>query len=498
MPVTHHAVVIAGAGPTGLMLAAELKLAGIDVAIVERRTGRELVGTRARGLNARSIELLDQRGMAGRFLAAGYTAQVHGFAHTRLDISDFPTRHPYGLALVQNHIERLLLEWCEDLGVAILRGAELTAFTQAETGIDITLADGTMLRTGYLVGCDGGRSTVRKLAGIGFPGSDPTISNLLGEVEFTEQPPFGMRQSPRLHGINRTPEGQIQVIVTEREVSLDREPSLADLSAELTDLYGSDFGVHSPAWLFRFNDASRQAERYRAGRVLLAGDAAHIHYPAGGQGLNLGLQDAVNLGWKLAQVVRGQSPDTLLDTYHAERHPVAARVLRNTMANVALARQDDRSQAAAAVVAELLATDAGRKLMAGQMSGLDIHYDLGPGHPLLGRRMPDLDLLVAGRPTSVFALLHDARPLLLNFGPAPAAARAWTGRVRVAEAETPGPWELPVIGPVPAPTAVLIRPDGHVAWVGEAATVGFEEALSTWFGAPEETKPANRQTEDDP
>ena len=483
MPVTHHAVVIAGAGPTGLMLAAELKLAGIDVAIIERRTDRELVGTRARGINARSLEVLDQRGIVGRFLTAGYTAQVYGFAHTRLDISDFPTRHPHGLALVQSHIERLLLEWTEELGITILRGAELIGFTQDETGIDIELVSGNGLRAEYLVGCDGGRSPVRKLAGIDFPGFDPTISNLLAEVQFTTEPPFGLRQSPRLHGINRTAEGPIQAIVTERTVSHDREPSLDDLRAELIDLYATDFGVHSPAWIFRFTDASRQADKYRRARVLLAGDAAHIHYPAGGQGLNLGLQDAVNLGWKLAQVVTGTSPDTLLDSYEAERHPVAARVLRNTMANVALTRQEDRSKAANEVVAEFLATETGRKLMAGQMSGLDIKYDFGPGHPLLGRRMPDLDLIVGDRPTTVFALLHDARPVLLSFGPLPPADLAfWTDRVRFVEAQTPGPWELPVIGTVPAPTAVLVRPDGHVAWVGEPASVGPEEALSTWFG----------------
>lgn len=490
MPVTHHAVVIAGAGPTGLMLAAELKLAGIDVAIIERRTGRELVGTRARGINARSLEVLDQRGIVDRFLKAGYTAQVYGFAHARLDISDFPTRRPYGLALVQSHIERLLLEWNEELGVPILRGAEIAGFTQDETCVEVTLAKGNALSAEYLVGCDSGRSLVRKLAGIGFPGSDATISNLLAEVQFETEPPFGLHQSPRLHGINRTAEGPIQAIVTERTLRSDREPTLDDLRAELIDLYGTDYGVHSPAWIFRFTDASRQAEKYRSGRVLLTGDAAHIHYPAGGQGLNLGLQDAVNLCWKLARVVKGQSPDTLLDSYEAERHPVAARVLRNTMANVALTRQDDRSKAANAVVAELLATPPGRKLMAGQMSGLDIAYDFGPGHPLLGRRMPDLDLVVGDRLTTIFALLHDARPVLLSFGPPLADDLArWTGHVRFVEAQTSGPWELPIIGPVPTPTAVLIRPDGHVAWVGEPASVGPEDALSTWFGAPQ-IKPA--------
>lgn len=485
MSIPHHSVIIVGAGPTGLMLAAELRLGGVDVLIVERRTGRELIGTRARGINARSLEVLDQRGIVRRFLNAGYSAQVYGFAHARLDISDFPTRHPYGLALVQSHIERLLLEWTEELKVPILRGAEVKDFTQDDAGLQIALADGRALRAQYLVGCDGGRSLVRKLAGIDFPGSDPSVSNLLAEVEFAEEPQWGLRMQPRLHGINRSDDGKVQVIVTEGVVSLDREPTLADLKAELVDLYGTDFGIQEPAWLFRFTDMSRQANRYRAGRVVLAGDAAHIHYPAGGQGLNLGLQDAVNLGWKLAQVVKGVSPDNLLDTYHAERHPVAARILRNTMANVALTRQDDRSKAANEVVAELLATQAGRKLMGGQMSGLDIHYDLGGGHPLVGRRMPDLDLIVSGRATTVFDLLHGAEPILLSFGPPPNGDWPfWADRVRFIEARTSASWELPIIGAVAAPQAVLIRPDGYVAWADETGSFGgLREALSIWFGA---------------
>ena len=218
---------------------------------------------------------------------------------------------------------------------------------------------------------------------------------------------------------------------------------------------------------------TRQAASYRKGRVLLAGDAAHVHYPTGGQGLNIGVQDAVNLGWKLAQVVKGTSPDSLLDTYHAERHPVAARVLRNTMAQVALLRTDDRTNALREIVSELLGMDEPRKRFAAMMSGLDIHYDLGEGHPLLGRRMPDLDLVTANGPLRVFTLLHDARPVLLNLGePGGFDITPWADRVQVIDATYAGTWELPVLGAVTAPAAVLIRPDGYVAWVGDRTQAG--------------------------
>ena len=274
--------------------------------------------------------------------------------------------------------------------------------------------------------------------------------------------------------------------MTEQRVGASGEPTLQDLSDALTAVYGTDYGVHSPTSISRFTDVSRQAASYRAGRVLLAGDAAHVHYPVGGQGLNIGVQDAVNLGWKLAQVVKGTSPDSLLNTYHAERHPVAARVLRNTMAQTALLRSDDRIEALREIVSELLSMDEPRKRFAGMMSGLDIiHYDLGEGHPLLGRRMPDLDLVIADGPLRVYTLLHDARPVLLNLGePGSSDVTPWTARVQVVDAEYAGPWELPVLGTVTVPSAVLIRPDGYVAWVGDGTQLGLSEALTTWFGPP--------------
>jgi 3-(3-hydroxy-phenyl)propionate hydroxylase len=250
-------------------------------------------------------------------------------------------------------------------------------------------------------------------------------------------------------------------------------------------VYGTDYGIHNPIWISRFTDAARQAAAYRERRILLAGDAAHVHYPAGGQGLNLGVQDAMNLGWKLAQVLKGISPESLLDTYQAERHPVAARVLRNTMAQVALRRADDRSKAACEVVSDLLHMDEPRKRYAAMMSGLDIRYDIGEGHELLGRRMPDLDLVTASGPLRLFTLLHDARPVLLNLGaPGGIDITPWADRVQLIDADYVGVWELPAIGVVAAPTAVLIRPDGYVAWLGDRTQQGLADALTTWFGPP--------------
>ena len=495
--MTEHAVVIAGGGPTGLMLAGELALAKIDVAIVERRASPDLSGSRAGGLHARTIEVLDQRGIAERFLAEGKKAQVAGFAATKFDISDFPTRHPYGLGLWQNHIERILAAWVGELPVTFYRGREVTGFAQDDAGVDITLSDGLRLRAEYLVGCDGGRSLIRKAAGIDFPGWDPTTSALLAEVEMTEEPQLGIRRTPSgMHALGKVEYeikdgevvykkgGTVGVMLTESQIGTS-EPTLRDLSEGLIAVYGTDYGIHSPTWITRFTDMTRQAATYRSGRVLLAGDAAHVHSPVGGQGLNMGVQDAVNLGWKLAQVVKGTSPESLLDTYHTERHPVAARVLRNTMAQVALMRPDDRIEAVRDVVSELLSMDEPRKRFAARMSGLDIHYDLGEGHPLIGRRMPDLDLATSSGPLRVYTLLHDARPVLLNLGePGGVAIGPWADRVQLIDAKHVGTWELPAIGPVTAPTAVLIRPDGYVAWVGDLTQLGLADALTTWFGPP--------------
>jgi FAD binding domain/Aromatic-ring hydroxylase, C-terminal len=315
---------------------------------------------------------------------------------------------------------------------------------------------------------------------------DPSTSWMIAEVEMDEQPEIGMRpEGGGIGPVNRVDGGgPYRVVLKEREVEHTGEPTLQDLSEALVVAYGTDFGVHVPNWISRFTDMSRQAASYRAGRVLLAGDAAHVHPPQGGQGLNVGVQDAVNLGWKLAQVVDETSPESLLDTYHAERHPVGARVLHNTMAQVALSTPDARHQALHDTMTELLGMDEPRRRFAGMLSGLDIHYDLGEGHPLLGRRMPDLDVHTADGPTRVFNLLHDARPVLLNLGePGGYDLSPWPNRVRLIDAEHGGVWELPVLGEVAAPRAVLIRPDGHVAWAGDLTDPQLPEALATWFGA---------------
>ena len=492
--MANHAVVIAGGGPTGLTLAAELALARVDVAVVERREDQALPGPRAGGLHARTIEVFDQRGIAERFLSQGQIAQVAGFSFIPLDIGDFPTRHNYGLALWQDRIERILADWVSELPVTFYRGREVSGFTQDDAGVDVALNDGASLRAKYLVGCDGGRSRIRKQAGIAFEGWAASVSYLIAEVEMTEEPAWGLRRGEKgVNAMGKLEEGgRVRVVLAEPHVGQGKEPTLDDLRAALVSAYGTDFGVHDPSWLSRFSDMARQAASYRDRRVLLAGDAAHVHAPAGGQGLNIGVQDAVNLGWKLAQVVTGTSPESLLDTYQAERHPIGARVLRLTMAQTALGRGDDRTEALRETVTDLLKMDEPRKRYAATMSGLDVHYDLGEGHPLLGRRMPDLELVTESGPRRVFSSLHDARPVWLDLGhPSAFDLEPWADRVRRIEARYAGAWELPVIGTVSAPTAVLIRPDGYVAWVGLGTDHGLRDALVAWFGPPRGTSPGD-------
>jgi 3-(3-hydroxy-phenyl)propionate hydroxylase len=472
------------------MLAAELALAAVDVLIIERRGDQALDGSRAGGLHVRTIEVLDQRGVAERFVSEGQKHPGVGYSYIPLGISDFPTRHNYLLALWQRDFERIMADWVlGELGVAIRRSREVVGLAQGDDGVDVELSDGSTLRAAYLVGCDGGRSRVRKAAGIDFPGLDPSASWMIAEVLMRDQPTIGTR--PEGGGIGPVNpgagDGRHRVVVREREVEHTGDPTLPDLVEALVAVYGTDFGVHEPSWISRFTDMSRQAASYRDRRVLLAGDATHVHPPQGGQGLNIGVQDAVNLGWKLAQVVKGISPDRLLDTYHAERHPVGARVLHNTKAQAALATADDRHQALRETMAELLAMDEPRKRFAAMLSGLDIRYDLGDGHPLLGRRMPDLDLASSDGTTRVYALLHDARPVLLNLSDAGGFDIApWADRVYAVDARLVGRLELPLLGAVPAPPAVLIRPDGYVAWTGAVTEAALPNALETWFGPPHE------------
>jgi 3-(3-hydroxy-phenyl)propionate hydroxylase len=500
----ERGIVIAGGGPTGLMLAGELALAGVEVTVLERRPRQELAGSRAGGLHSRTIEIMDQRGIAERFLAEGQIHRVAPFAEAMLDLGDLPSRHPYTLGLWQRHIERILGEWVGELGVRVHLGREAVGFAQDEDGVEVELADGGRIRAAFLVGCDGGRSAVRKAAGIDFPGWEATKSALIAAVEMAEEPEFGVSHGEHgISGIGPTEEGgPVRVVVTERELTRGEEPTLDDLRTALVAVYGTDFGVHDPTWISRFTDATRQAASYRQGRILLVGDSAHVHYPAGGQGLQHGVQDAVNLGWKLAQVVKGIAPAALLDTYEAERHPPTAASLRRTMAASALHRGDPRTAALRTTLTELATMDEPRRHLAAQLHGLDIHYDLGAGHPLLGRRMPDLDLATADGPLRTYELLHRARPVLLDLGapgglgfgppggfdssaPGGLGLGPWEERVQLVRASYAGVWELPAIGAVPAPTAVLVRPDGHVAWVAESGDPdpdGLAAALTTWFG----------------
>jgi 3-(3-hydroxy-phenyl)propionate hydroxylase len=493
-------VLIVGAGPTGLMLAAELAIAGVDVLVVERRADQHVDGSRAGGLLPRSLEVLDQRGVVDRFLDAGHTVAMHGFGGIPMDISDLPTRHHHVLALRQSDFEPILADWVlEDLAVPIERNCEAVGVTQDDDGVTLELADGRVLRSRYLVGCDGGRSLVRDAAGIGFVGSGPTRSWLVAEVDTTDEPEAGMRyDAAGLHGLGRIgADGPIRLVLTETSLR-SGEPTADELRHALTGVYGTDFGLHAVHWMSRFTDVTRQAVTYRDRRILLAGDAAHTHPPQGGQGLNTGLQDAVNLGWKLAAVVHGRSPHTLLDTYDAERRPVAARVLHNTLAQVALTSGGEPHRALRDIVTDLAGIDDARKQLMAMLCALDVHYDvdLGDGldgddrehrgaHPLVGRRMPDLDLDTVDGSLRVFHLLHGARPVLLNLGDAGRCVLpAVSDRARLVDATHDGPWELPLLGTVEPPPAVLIRPDGHVAWAGTLDDPQLAHVAGRWFGTP--------------
>lgn len=478
----EHAVLIVGAGPTGLMLAGELALAGVDVVVLERRTSRDLAGSRAGGLTSRTIEVLDQRGIADRFLSTGMTGQIGHYSGIYFDVSDLPTRHNYGLALLQYRVEQLLADWVAELGVTVRYGCDVTGFTQDVDGVEVTMANGARLHGAYLVGCDGGRSLIRKAAGISFPGWDASTGCLVADAELTETPPWGLHRDPTFHSFFQFEgEDTIRVMVTEEPPAADT-PTVGDISAALIAARGTDYGLRSVTWVSRFNDTTRQAAVYRDRRVLLAGDAAHVHFPIGGQGLNTGIQDAVNLGWKLGQVVNGSSGETLLDSYHTERHPVAARVLHNTMAQTVLNGSGPRIDALRDTMAELLAMDEPRTRIAAMMCGLDIRYDLGQAHPLLGHRIPDLDLHTPHGPIRLFALLHDARGILLSFDPdIRLDASQWAHRVTTIRAHHTDAWTLPNLGKIDCPSAVLIRPDGHVAWVGDKRATGLQEALNMWF-----------------
>ncbi|GAA3001753.1 rifampin monooxygenase [Actinokineospora diospyrosa] len=468
-------VIVAGGGPTGLMLAAELRLRGVDVLVLERDVEPN-PRVRALGLHVRSIEVMAQRGLLERFLEAGTQYPLRGFfaginkaAPERLD-----TAHGYVLGIQQPVVERLLTEHATEVGVRIRRGVELVGLSQDDDGVSAELADGTQLRARFLVGCDGGRSTVRKLLGVGFPGEPSRVDTLLGEMEIGVAPEeltevmTRVRETERRFGIG--PFGDAyRVVVPAAGVAQDRSvpPTLEEFKRQLVAVAGTDFGVHSPRWLSRFGDATRLAERYRSGRVLLAGDAAHIHPPVGGQGLNLGIQDAFNLGWKLAAEVAGWAPPDLLDSYHGERHPVAAAVLDNTRAQMELLSTEPGPRAVRGLLAELVEFEEVNRYLIEKITAIGVRYDFGTGHELLGRRLRDLSLK-RGR---LYDLTHNGRGLLLD----------QTGGLSVAGWSDRVDHIVDISEELNAP-AVLLRPDGHVAWVGDTQT-DLHTHLPRWFGA---------------
>ena len=469
-------VLVVGGGPTGMTLAAELRLQGASVVVVEK-DAQPTTYVRSLGLHVRSIEVLDQRGVLERFLAQGQQHPLGGFFAgmvTRGAPDDLDTAHPYILGIPQPVTDRLLTEWALELGAELRRGCELVALSQDDGGVSAELGDGTRLRATYLVGCDGGRSTVRGLVGVGFPGEPSRVDPLLGEMQVTASPETvaavtaEVRRTQLRFGLMPVGDGHFRVLVPAATVAPDRSvpPTLDDFRRELRATAGTDFGVHSPRWLSRFGDATRLAERYRVGRVLLAGDAAHVHPPAGGQGLNLGIQDAFNLGWKLAAVVSGRMPDGLLDTYESERRPVAAAVLTSTRAQMHLMSTEPGPVAVRELLAELMEFDDVLRHLAEKTAAIGIRYDFGDGPPLLGRRLRDVRL---GR-GRLYELMREGRGLLLD----------QTGRLSVEHWADRVDHVVDTCDELDAP-AVLLRPDGHVAWLGDDQSE-LRERLAQWFG----------------
>ncbi|MEB3030645.1 FAD-dependent monooxygenase [[Mycobacterium] nativiensis] len=499
MAVTERAsgpVIIAGAGPTGLTLATELRRGGAEVVLLERRPHRGVDGSRAAGMQPRTIELLDQRGVAERFLAVGPQSNLGNFAGILLDYSVLPSRFPYAINILQAETEQILEDIADELGVCVCWSSEVTGARDTGGGVAVTVEGpgGTETITGsYLVGCDGGRSVVRQLIDVGFSGTDSTMMCLIGDVELDDPPPWPMflqrRERGSITAVQFRP-GWYRICTSERKVEdgPTGPVTLEELKASTLRVAGTDFGMHDPTWLSRFGDAVRQADRYRVERVLLAGDAAHIHLPAGGQGMNMGIQDAFNLGWKLAMVLRGEAPESLLDTYHSERHAADAEMLKVIRAQSVIVEPGRRADDLFDMVKHLVGFPDANDYLAAVQSGLGIRYAIPGDHQLLGRRVPDADINSATGATRIYELLNAARPVVLDFSSTSdlgAAANDWAGLVDVIKAQsTADTWAVPGLGMIPVPAAVLIRPDGYVGWVdnGDHDPDGLRESLTTWCG----------------
>jgi len=470
-------VIISGGGPTGMMLASELRLHNVEVLVLERNA-EPSQQVRSLGLHPRSIEIMDQRGLLERFLAHGKKYPGAGGRFAGIDKpppANLDTAHGYVLGLPQPVTDRLLAERAVELGAQVRRGCEVAGFEQDAEGVSVDLADGTRLRSGWLVGCDGGRSLVRQLLGIGFPGEPAKTEWILGEVEVTTPPDElakvvdEVRKTHKGFGVGPAGNGLQRAVVPAASVAEDRSvpPTLAELRTQLRAFAGTDFGAHSPRWLSRFSDATRLAEEYRRGRVLIAGDAAHVHPPLGGQGLNLGIQDAFNLGWKLAAEVNGWAPDGLLESYGAERRPVAEDVLSITRVQSELLSSEPGPRAVLRLLTELMDFEDVRRFVAEKITAVGVRYDFGAGPGLLGRRLRDIPL----RRGRLYELTREGRGLLLD-QTGGLSVTGWTDRID---------YVADVSAELDAP-AVLLRPDGHVAWIGDDQDELLRH-LPTWFGA---------------
>ncbi|MFI5502602.1 FAD-dependent monooxygenase [Nocardia asteroides] len=468
-------VIIAGGGPTGAMLAAELRLHDVRVLVLEKDT-EPASFVRIVSLHMRSLELMAMRGLLERLLEHGRRRPVSGiFAAIVKPVPEgLDSTYPYQLGIPQPVVNGLITEHAIALGAQIRSGSAVTGFDQDDEGVTVELADGEKIRTRYLVGCDGARSTVRKLLGVGFPGEPSRNDTLMGEMQVGVPPEEIAAKAAEIYASNKRfnlqpfGEGFYRVVVPAATVGGPNPPTLDDFRHQLRAFAGTDFGIHSPRWLSRFGDATRLADHYRVGRVLLAGDAAHIHPPIGGQGLNLGIQDAVNLGWKLAAHVRGWAPTHLIDTYHSERHPVAASVLENTRAQTELLSPTPGARAVRNLLTDLMDFDEVNRHLIEKIAATDIRYDFGEGPSLLGRRLPDIPL----KQDTLYTRLHHARPVVLDRTRS-LTVTGWSDRVDLIDDPT-ADLDVP---------AVLLRPDGHVAWIGETQQ-DLNAQLTRWFGEP--------------